>query len=514
MFLRLLLAFVLSVSFSSPLLAKWHVAESDHFVIYADQREADIRKFAQRLERFHAAMSFAFGATTKKPSPSNRVTVYVVSSDRKVQQLAGGTNRRVAGFYVPRAGGTLAVVPKLRKARSSADFSGETVLLHEYAHHFMYQITSHSWPRWFSEGFAEFFGSAKFFQDGAVGLGAPAGHRYSELGYGQAVPIELLLDTDGYAESKKRRYNSFYGQSWLLYHYLTFSAERQPQFNKYRKLLINGADEVEAAKSAFGDLRKLNSELRQYQKRKRLTYMHLKPEMLQTGPVAVRALRPGEAAVMPLKVQSKRGVTEEQAKELLPKIQAVADRHPGDAAVLAMLAEAEYDVGNHDAAIAAADRALAIDATMINAYVQKGYALAAKAKDSDGDAEQLWKETRKTFVALNRLENDHPIPLIWFYRTYVEQGKQPTELAIQGLEWALQLAPYDLSLRLNVAEQQRRDKRYAQAIKTLQPLVNSPHENAMTRRAEKILASIEANRTDRTSSAANSDESAILPTGS
>jgi hypothetical protein len=51
----------------------------------------------------------------------------------------------------------IAVIPKLRRA-SKFELSGETVLYHEYAHHFMIgSLTTRAYPRWFVEGFAEFF---------------------------------------------------------------------------------------------------------------------------------------------------------------------------------------------------------------------------------------------------------------------------------------------------------------------------------------------------------------------
>lgn len=491
MFLRLCLIGYLLFAISPPAFAKWHKAESDHFVIYANQSEKEVRAFSERLERFHAAMSISFGRKLIKPSPSNRVTVYVVGSYRNVRKLAGENAKQIAGFYRPRAGGTLAVVPRLRKSRNSKDFTGETVLMHEYAHHYMYHLTSSSWPRWFSEGFAEFYGSAKFFADGAVGLGAPANHRANELSFGRPVPIHLLFDTDGYRKSKHQRYDSFYGQSWLLYHYLTFSQERRGQFVEYQKLLIDGAEELVAAQTAFGELKTLNRELRAYRKSKKLRYMHLTADKLKTGTISVRQLRPGEAMIMPLMVQSKRGVDKEQAKALLSKIQDVAVQYPADPTVLGTLAEAEYDAGHHDAAIAAANQALLNDPKTVNAYVQKGYALAEKAKESE-NPDALWKEARSTFVALNKLENDHPIPLIWFFRTYVEQGKQPTKLAIEGLEWALRLAPYDQGLRVNVAQQQIGDNRLEEAIRTLRPLANSPHENGATRIADQLIKTLQS----------------------
>ena len=54
---------------TAPAKADWHEASSDNFVIYADDREKDIRVFAQNLERFHKAMEFVTGRRVKKAQP-------------------------------------------------------------------------------------------------------------------------------------------------------------------------------------------------------------------------------------------------------------------------------------------------------------------------------------------------------------------------------------------------------------------------------------------------------------
>jgi hypothetical protein len=122
--------------------AAWLEASSDHFVIYGDQNEKAIQGFAERLELFHAAMAHVFGKQDQQPSASNRVTIFVVSSQDKVREAVTADNRDPAGFYLPRAGAAIAVVPKLKSTSSDYEISGETVLLHEYAHHFMAGMTA------------------------------------------------------------------------------------------------------------------------------------------------------------------------------------------------------------------------------------------------------------------------------------------------------------------------------------------------------------------------------------
>lgn len=471
--------------------ADWVEASSDHFVIYGELREKAASEFAERLERFDAAMGRVYRAPQTKPSPSNRVTVYVVAGREEVQEVTALKNRYLAGIYIPRAGGSVAVIPKLRGTSSSFELSGETVLYHEYAHHFMRTITRRTYPRWFVEGFAEFFAGVRFRANGDVDLGMPAQHRAYELAEAPKVPIRSLLDFDGGVGTSGSGYDSFYGQSWLLFHYLQLAPERTDQLTKYVQLLSAGGSALEAAESAFGDLRELDRNMRAYLRRKRIGILRIPQEKLATGAVTVRKLRPGEAAMMPVMIESNVGVSEEEAKSLVPEARKVAARYPDDSTVLAALAEAEFDAGNDDEAIAAADRALAIDAKQIDAHIQKGYALTRKVR-SGVLPQTAWKDVRSQFVKANQVENDHPVPLVQFYLAYVAQGQRPTKNAIDGLVWAMELAPFDPGLRWMVAQQMISDGRLGDAVKALEPLAYSPHPGEHTDKARELLKDVES----------------------
>ncbi len=471
--------------------AEWLEASSDHFVIYGDQKEKALQEFAERLEYFHAAMAGLHKKELSKPSPSNRVTIFVVSGAAEVRQIADAKSRFLAGIYLPRAGGSVAVVPKLRNA-SKSELAGETVLYHEYAHHFMTaSLASRAYPRWFVEGFAEFFAGVRFKTDGTITIGTPPYYRAGEFVYGREVPIQRLLDFDGGVSDANLGANSFYGQSWALFHYLQMSPERLGQFDKYVQRLATGASALEAAEQAFGDLVRLDKDLESYLRQRTLSALVIQRSRLVIGPVAVRKLRPGEAAMMPVVMESKVGVGLEEAKSLVVEARKIAADHPNDAAVFAALAEAEFDAGNDDAAIAAADRALALDPDRINAHLQKAYALERKVVNGAMPKES-WKEVRNQFARANRVENDHPVPLVRFYLSYKRQGEPPTKNAIDGLIWALELAPFDASLRWLVAQQLVADERLSDAAQTLAPLAYSPHPGEHTEKARQLLKEVEA----------------------
>jgi len=475
------------VLFASTANADWLEASSDHFVIYGDQPEKQIRGFAERLERFHAAMSLVYSKPQARPSPSNRVTIFVVSNQSEVRKVAGTDNRYLAGFYDARAGISVAVIPE-SAARSG--LSGETVLYHEYAHHFMSGLTARTYPRWFVEGFAEFFGGVRFASDGTVRLGTPPQHRYAELRYAEAVPIRRMLDVDGGAGDAGNQYDAFYGQSWLLFHYLQLEPDRAGQLAKFEQLLAAGTLPIEAAEAAFGNLDQLERDMKSYQRRRLINTLVVDGTKLNSGPIAIRKLRPGEAAIMPTVIESRVGVSSEEALALLPEARRVAASYPDDPAVLAALAEAEFDAGNDDAAIAAADRAIAIDPNQINAQIQKGYALFRKV-ETGALPKESWKDVRSQFVKANKVEKDNPIPLVQYYLTYLKQGVHPTDNAVTGLEWAMQLAPFDDSIRWLAAQQMVTDGRLREAGHTLAPLAYSPHPGEQTEAARRLLKDVE-----------------------
>lgn len=483
-----------ALALAAPAQAKWHKAESPHFVVYADDSEQDVRKFAEILERFHSAMGLLTGRGDVIPSPSNRLVIFAVGSGGKVAQLIGDKSGKVAGFYRPGAGSSRAFVPDIQLTRGENDFS-LTVLLHEYAHHFLISSGRFAMPRWVDEGAAEFFASAKFERDGSVGIGRPAFHRASELAYARDVTVEELLDHELYAKRHGKGYDAFYGRAWGLYHYLTIeditNGARKDQLRNYAKAITGGKTPRESAAAAFGDLEQLEKDLDAYLKRQKLKYLPFDAQKIPPAMVRITALSQGEGEVMPLRIQSQRGVNRDEAIGLVAQVRARAARYPDDPGVLAALAEAEHDAGNDQAAIAAADKAIARDPSQVNAYVQKGYALFRMAGEASTEKQAAaFKEAMKPFEALNKIENDHPLPLIYYYRSFTEQGREPPAPARHALEWASQLAPFDQGLSFEVAMMQAREGSIALARSGLDAIAANPHGGPLAERARMLSGSI------------------------
>jgi tetratricopeptide (TPR) repeat protein len=484
-----LLPVVVALIASTPAYATWREASSDHFVIYSEEDENSLKQFATRLERYDSAMRIGRDLPEAAVVRANRLTVYVVSSLSAVQRLYGSGSANIAGFYVPSAGNSMAIIP--RKAGDGGQFATdpEIILLHEYAHHFLFQNFAAAYPAWFAEGFAEFNSTARFEKDGSVGLGLPAHHRAYGLALLSPLPIERMMDP-GPKRLDQEQTESLYGRGWLLTHYLTFEPSRAGQLNKYLDAFSRGKSGLDAATSAFGDLRRLERELGKYYRRSRMQYIRFNTALIKPGPVAIRTLRPGEDAVMEAKIRSHRGVTIDQAKALLPEMRRLAAPFPTDPATQAALAEAEYDVGNFRESEAAADRALAADPKFMHALLYKGMAKAQHATETAADSD--WKEARRLFAAANRIDPDNPRPLILFYQSFRQQGVPASANAVMGLNRAFELAPEDGELRAEVARQFLIDGKGKEARAALMAIAYAPHSGDAGKTINAVIEKIDS----------------------
>jgi tetratricopeptide (TPR) repeat protein len=224
-----------------------------------------------------------------------------------------------------------------------------------------------------------------------------------------------------------------------------------------------------------------------------MTDLVFSADKLPIGRVTVRRLSDGEQDIMPDVIRTRVGETTEMAKSVIADVQKVAAEYPNNAAVLVELAEAQCDAGDNDAAVASADKALALDPKLTRAYYQKGRALFVEANGA-ADKDAAYKKAIAPFLALNKIENDDPLPLAYYYRSFVERGAAPTATAADGLARAAELAPFDLGLRLNLAEYQIGTKDYAAARSNLVPIAYYPEGGPMAAGARTLIERIDGGK--------------------
>ncbi|MET3712385.1 tetratricopeptide (TPR) repeat protein [Sphingomonas trueperi] len=452
--------------------ADWYEGSSKHFLVYANEDPEKLRAYTKRLERFDQSLRFLTGTPDAPLSPRMRVRIFLTASSADVQALAHQSD--VAGFYNAQARGPVAFVPGSDQADTTLD--SQTILQHEYSHSFMYSSwPSVVFPKWFSEGFAEFFGTA-FYRDGTLIIGKAPEYRSFGIGRVAAVPAERLLRLD--PGDKELDTQTLYGRGWLLTHY-AFLGGHVKELLQYIAA-INAGKSVDEANQAFAPIDRLDGKLNAWGMRSALPTIRIEENKVQIGEIGIRKLTPGEAASMKARFWSEAGVDEKRARTVVAWARAAAAAYPNDAAAQDELAEAEYDAKDYDAAEAAADRALAADPASIHAMLYKGMAQMERAKAAKVTDPGQWRTIRSWFIKANRLDTEYPEPLILYYHSFLVEGQKPSDAAQNGMLKAYLLAPYDDDVRAEAGAVLLRQGNVPAARVAFERIAFGPHAGADT----------------------------------
>lgn len=478
----------LILAFSSPASAAWNVAQSRHFVIYANESSGQLSDFANKLERFDQAARLAMRMDDPDQGKGNRLKIFVLSTPQDVRSVIGDKTGWIAGAYTGRVSGSLAYVPRsLDNPRVDPD----DIFFHEYTHHLMMQALDRPYPEWYVEGFAEFLSTAKVDRDGSVEFGAPLNNRAYAILDGPQMSFEELAGGITPRMSNDDR-NGFYARSWLLAHYLQMSDKRKGQLNLYLQALSDGKAPLAAAQQVFGDLKQLDKELNAY-RTQRFVGVKILGTHIQPGPVQVQPLSAGASQVIPLLAKIEYAPRSPEAEQLAAKVRLIEARYPGDDLVEKTLAQAELDSGHPQAAEAAASRALKANPADTAAMVSEGRAIEDEAASTTGDARKAaFERARGEFVAANKLDTEDPNALFEFFRSFVKEGLRPTANAIAALHYASDLAPQDLSVRMNSGIAYLREGKPKDARATLAVVAYSPHQNPAQDIAKRMISDIDA----------------------
>ena len=469
--------------------AAWHEAKSKHFTIYADMPAASLRTFADRLERFDAAVRAARGTPDVQPGAATRVTLFLLPDLESLRALYGDRETSVAGFYIPKASGSVAFIPAIAE-RGKWGLSGESIFFHEYSHHLMLQEADRPMPAWVTEGFAEFYATPRFEPNGSVLIGAPPRYRAKGLYTMWQMPLDKMVSGD-YRGVRSFEWESVYSRGWLLTHLLSFDPKRRGQLTKYLDAIQAGVAPREAATQAFGDIKQLDRELDAYFKRDSFTAVIIDAATLKIPSIDVRPLTKSEAAIMPVRLKLARGGLKTFAKDYAAKAREIARDYPNDVSVLTISAQAELEADYPDRALDAADRGLAIAPNSDQLILAKGKALMARAKKS-GAKDADWSTIRALFVEANRIDPENAEPLVLFHRSFIAEGKKPTVNALKGLAYAVVLAPQDTKLRMELIGQLIEEQRWDDARRALIPLAYTPHSGKWRDAIVAVFDQVEA----------------------
>lgn len=472
--------------------ATWYEARTDHFVLTVDDTEANARSFAEHLERFDAALRRLYDVKDGPDQHLRPLAVYSFDAGlfHKVCNCDG-----LLGYYQPRVKQSVifsAHMPSADKKAKLGGWSSQAVLLHEYGHHFTFSNFPIAYPKWFAEGFAEFNATAEFDPDGSVLIGYPVNYRADAIRH-RGVSVWGLFDPDDHVNWADL--DGFYGDGWLLTHYLMLGHNRKGQLAHYLDLINEGKSNLDAAKAAFGDLAALNTELFKYSKGALFPRLRIPPSG-QPITVTMRQLSPGEVTMLPTYAEVRSGAPKDHFGRLAAQALEIAKSYPADEAVQSECAEIELATVRAAYALDSANAALKINPHSIDPLVVKGmvaFDLLSTAKSKD---ESAWNAVRGWFLNANHIDPNAVMPLFEYYESFVAEGATPTDNAVMALKRAEVLAPESSVVRMALGRQMllAGDAHSARAL--LAPIAYSPHAARAKNVPLQIIDMIDAGHID------------------
>jgi tetratricopeptide (TPR) repeat protein len=469
--------------------ADWLEASTENFVIYSDGSEASLREFTTKVEQFDQVLRIITGIKPEHFGP--RLKIYIARNERDVRELMSREMRNVAGFYTTSLRGAVAVINR-SKPSSQFGISGEEVLFHEYAHHFMLQHAAVVYPAWYVEGFAEYVAGADFDKKDRIVVGKAPPNRVWSLVQEPWIKSARLFGP--MSDLSERERLMLYAQGWLLTHYLFHDNRRSDQFGKFLQAMAKGESQIPAFERDLGmTLPELDKELRRYfekLKRSKISMPTIDTSVLLVPPISIRALDAAESAGLELSIVIRDSLPPEKQTELIAKAEEYASKYANRPQALLLSAEAYFACERYAEAKALALRGLALDPSMQRAQVVAAAAdMYALARDDKLTAEAA-KPFRTSFVKANRANPNDPLALYYFYQSFSLAGQKPSPNAADGLAAVLSLVPQDSNVRLMLGYYLAKTNEPAKARNVLAPLAFAPHGGGASKSAQDLLAEL------------------------
>ncbi|HVZ29679.1 MAG TPA: DUF1570 domain-containing protein [Asticcacaulis sp.] len=483
--------------------APWIKAQSDHFTVYSNVDAKTTSAYLTKLEQYRFVLERFYDLPPAFDEHSPRFNVYFLDGRMDLSQVKPGLPQGVAGFYTGCAFGDadFAVyryddIRETKTVADQAENDSQIILFHEYAHAFMFQDSSAIYPRWYVEGFAEYYGSTRI-QGDQVEVGKAWSGRYRTLLGGEALPYEDLLRSAKSLQSSPEKTQAFYAQSWLLTHYFLATPEREDKLHAYFAAYEKGEDPVTAFERTTGiavkDLPKVLDAYLQSKEAVTLT-VHLK-DMPLTANVAITPL-PASAKKLLLWDAADRVCAMGDSKPLLANIRTEAAKFPTDDYAQLAWARAENILG---------DESLPLN--FLTAYTQRRpddpegmfllglsyYLMTSHSHIADGEtAETQMKKARNAFGKVYQLDPTNATNLYFFALAHSDLPDYPDDNTVTAAVEAHALAPSTVRFAVLAANLLIRTGKTDEAKTVLYPLASNPHNDKLSRWATAIIAAIDS----------------------
>jgi len=477
---------------------QWTEIQSPNFHAISNAGRAASQDFVRQLEQFQTVVSELFQLERVTSIP---LLVVIFRDDRSFTPykfLTEGKPAEVGGFYQRGRDLDVIAVNVDRRATSPA-----SIIYHEYVH----RLTSYSaqpWPRWLSEGMAEFYSSFELEKD-EVALGVPLDHHVELLRQSEMLSVDRLIqvehDSPEYLHSDKK--GIFYAQSWALVHFLMMAEKGRfrSELIKFTELIGLAYDRQDAFYRSFDlDPAELQDRLQAYVAQN--SYFVSKYQLSRAGTerkIETRRLGQNDSTAY-LGDLLRLVKREEDARRYYERAVTLGDSSGRAHQGLGILAWRNQDFPTAEKELLEALEQSPTDA--LTAYYLTDIKIRRLEEQSSSDGE----ETTELFADLDRMIGIQPKfarNRLLFGQLALLSGERVAE-AVEHLQEALRMEPHEAQFRVALVQLLMAVPDYEQAEREAEQLLRSDNPDA-TAYAESVKLNLQQLRASLDSTDSNAD---------
>lgn len=464
----------------------WVEIRTPHFTVATNSNERQARRVADQFERMRSVFHLLLPKAHLDPAAP--IVVLAVNGEKDFRSLEPEAYLAKGQLKL---GGLFLRTQEKNYVLMRLDAEGEhpySIVYHEYTH--LLLSKSEDWlPLWLDEGLAEFYQNTDIHEKDVI-LGQPSTDNILWLRQNRLLPLPTLFAVDRnspyYHEENKG--SIFYAQSWALVHDLLVMDYKQKtnHLSDYGELLASKTDPLVAAKTAFGDLNKLQQQLQYYVQSPMGAFLMKAATDIDDSVFTAQPLTPPQAEALRADFLA----CNQRTKDARALLDHVLQVDPNNTTAHETMGYLEFREGHLEEAKKWYAQAVQLDS---QSYLANYYYAAMSMQESlSGDEEKRVEDSLRRAIKLN------PSFAPSFDRLAVFLGSRNRNLpeAHQMGLTAVSLEPGDVAYRMNVANvllEMQQGQSAVMVLQTAAKLAKTPEErrwveNALLHAQEYVAA--------------------------
>lgn len=246
----------------------WMKAESQHFIVYSNTGNDDVRQLLENLEKLDHVLRIYTNGYRIAVSPKQKITLYYHGSAGSFDDAVAGEPSEAVGLYNSCGHGVQAYAVHLDRIevlrpeqlpRHQLN-SSLSYIFEAYARHFLYRYTDIRMPAAYIDGFAQYFSTVRFAGNqmslGRVPASVARYLYFLDNGHGYRLKYQDILEpaasTDTGVTASPGDRLEFMAKSWLLTHHMLSTSDSLARRDQYLNQIHLDVPVGKAYTEAFG----------------------------------------------------------------------------------------------------------------------------------------------------------------------------------------------------------------------------------------------------------------------